>query len=134
MKRLVGLTAIIGGLLFAVVPRYILPACEYEGFARMHCSDTAQAELAIGSVLIATGILTLALKYSKTTAAGAAVTLVFSVIAFTLPEVFGYCHNSRMPCNYGMVPAIRFVAVVSGLVMIIVLLAMVRVHRKKGTA
>jgi len=56
MKKLVAITALISGLLLIVVPRYVLPACEYEGYARMHCSDTARAEYFSGMTLMAIGI------------------------------------------------------------------------------
>jgi hypothetical protein len=39
-----------------------------------------------------------------------------------------------MPCNYGMVPAIRFLSGAVGVMMIVVLVAMARGRRKKGTA
>ena len=63
MKRLAGTTMILAGLLLVLVPRYILPACEFEGFSRMHCSDTAQAELVTGVLLALAGIGTLVLKF-----------------------------------------------------------------------
>ena len=62
MKKLAGITMILAGLLLVIVPRYILPACEFEGFSRMHCSDTAQAELVTGILLALAGIGTLVLK------------------------------------------------------------------------
>ena len=48
--------------------------------------------------------------------AGACLSLALSVSAYAMPDTFGYCHSTKMPCNYGMVPAIRLISVVSGLV------------------
>ena len=56
MKNLVTITAFISGILLILLPRYILPACEFEGFPHMHCSDTARAEQVTGMLLIAIGI------------------------------------------------------------------------------
>lgn len=133
MKRLAGTTMLLSGLLLALVPRYILPACEFEGFSRMHCSDTAQAELVTGILLALAGIGTLVLKFPAS-AGNAILSLALSVAAFMLPDKFGYCHNSKMPCNYGMVPAVRLIAVLTALLMIIALIGMFRDYRRKGKA
>jgi hypothetical protein len=133
MRRLIGITAIAGGLLLILTPRYILPACEYEGFSRMHCSDTAQAEKSTGVILFATGIATLFIKKAGMTLTGGLSVLALSVVSFTLPDIFGYCMSSRMPCNYGMVPGLRFIAVMVGIIMIVSVAGITRNHRKKGT-
>jgi hypothetical protein len=39
-----------------------------------------------------------------------------------------------MPCNYGMVPALRFIAVVVGLIMAAAVVVAVRGSLKKGKA
>ncbi len=133
MKKLAGITMILAALLLVIVPRYILPACEFEGFSRMHCSDTAQAEFVAGVLLAVAGIATLVLK-SSASAASAVFGLVLSVTAYALPDKFGYCHSSKMPCNYGMVPAIRLIAVATALLMVVALIGMYREHRRKGKA
>ncbi len=134
MKKLIGLTALVGGLLLAVVPRYILPACEYEGFSRMHCSDTAQAELLSGAILMAVGFTTFFLRSAKTTIAAAGSGLLLFIVSYKLPDIFGYCRSSRMPCNYGMVPGIRFIAVAGSIIMVLSLAGAIRGNRKKGTS
>ena len=134
MKRLIGVSAVVSGLLLLIVPRFVLPPCEYEGFARMHCSDTAQAEMVTGALLLFIGALTLALKSPKIPRAGALTALALFTAAYFLPDKFGYCRSSRMPCNYGMVPGVRFIAVVSGIIMISALAADLRRSRKKGIA
>lgn len=133
MKKLIGITAVISGVLLIVVPRYILPACEYQGFPAMHCSDTARGEMVAGSLLLLVGVATLFMKQTKTIVAGGILALALSIVSFVLPDRLGYCHSTRMPCNYGMVPGIRFIAVVSGLIMITGLIGAVRGLRKKGT-
>ncbi len=137
MKKLIPLTAIASGILLRLVPRYILPACEYvPGHPPgMHCSDTARAEYVVGAILIVLGLVTAFLKAKP--AAGfiaSAASIVLYIVAFLLPDRLGYCHSSRMPCNYGMVPGIRFVAVVSAVIMSIALLRLVKSSRKKGNS
>ncbi len=131
MKKIIGITAIIIGILLMVVPRYVLPACEFEGFPRMHCSDTARAEFVCGSLSVAIGIATLFLRSIKLTMAGGLAALVLFLAALALPDKFGYCHSTRMPCNYGMVPGIRFIAAAGVIITTAALVAMVRSLRKK---
>ena len=134
MKKLIGLTSIVSGILLVIVPRYVLPACEYEGFPRMHCSDTAHAEQIVGALLLLAGILTLLVKSARMAFAGGGIALVLSAASYLLPDKIGFCHSSQMPCNYGMVPAIRFITVVTGLIMAVALIVSARGTRRKGTA
>lgn len=134
MKKTLAITSLVIGLLLFLVPRYVLPACEFEGFPAMHCSDTARAEFIVGMLLVALGIAAFFLKSLRAVAASAALGLVLSIMAFALPDIFGYCHSSRMPCNYGMVPGLRFIGLVSGLIMIAVLTGTIRSLTKKGSA
>ncbi len=135
MRSLAGVSAILAGLLLIIVPRYILPACEFEGFSRMHCSDTAQAERILGGLFILAGGLILAVRSTRLRAAGSAVfLLLLSAAAYVIPDRFGYCHNPKMPCNYGMVPALRLIGVVSGIVAAAVIVTLLLRERKKGTA
>ena len=134
MKNVISLTAFLSGLLLVLVPRYILPACEYEGYPAMHCSDTALAEYVVGAVLVAVGIGVFLLKSTAMSIFSAVASIILYVIAFLLPDKYGYCHSSRMPCNYGMVPGVRFVAIVSGIIMVVAIILLVKSIRKKGSA
>ncbi len=134
MRKLIGLTAIIGGVLLVLTPRYILPACEYEGFPRMHCSDTAHAEMILGGVFIAVGIAAMVLKSAASTIAAGIAGFVLSLVSFWFPDKFGYCMSSRMPCNYGMVPAVRFLAVTISVIMAVGVIVAAKRSLKKGTA
>lgn len=134
MRRSIGITGVITGILLIVVPRYILPACEYAGFSRMHCTDTSNAVLITGALIIIAGAVTLFLKQEKTVWVGAAAMLLLSLVSFMVPDKFGFCHSPKMPCNYGMVPAIRFIAVAGGLVMIAALGILFKNYQRKGTS
>jgi hypothetical protein len=134
MKKLVAITTLVCGILFFLIPRYILPACEYAGYPRMHCSDTAQAEQVIGAVLIVVSGMTFLVKSTAMPLVSAIVaTIVFS-IAFWLPDKFGYCLSPRMPCNYGMVPAVRLLSIIGILTMAGAVFMIARSSRKKGSS
>jgi hypothetical protein len=134
MKTLIAVTVLMSGILLILVPRFILPVCEYEGYPAMHCSDTARAEYIVGALLMAVGIGAFLLKSTTMSIVGAAVSIVLYVIAFKLPDIYGYCHSSRMPCNYGAVPGIRLVAGIGGIIMVVTIISLVRSTRKKGNA
>ena len=132
MKTLTAVTALLGGILLILVPRFILPVCEYEGYPAMHCSDTARAEYVVGALLLVSGIGAFLLKSTRTSIIVAAVSIILYIVAFLLPDRYGYCHSSRMPCNYGTVPGIRFIASIGGVIMVIAIISLVRGSRKKG--
>jgi hypothetical protein len=132
MKKLVALTALSTGVLLLLVPRYILPACEYEGFARMHCSDTARAEFIVGAMLMVVGGMTFFARAVKPLIITVFVTCILYGVSFRLPDIYGYCLSPRMPCNYGMVPAVRFIAVFGTLVMIVALFRLVKSFKRNA--
>jgi len=132
MKKLATITAVVSGVLLLLVPRYILPACEYEGYPHMHCSDTARAEYIVGVLLLAIGGATSFAKTLRTVVVGAVVSSLLYGAAFWLPDIVGYCQSSRMPCNYGMVPGVRFIAVAGAAIMIIAIVSLLKTSRKKG--
>ena len=132
MKRLIAVTALMSGILLILVPRFILPVCEYEGYPAMHCSDTARAEYVVGALLVVAGIGAFLLKSTITSVIGAAVSIILYIVAFLLPDRYGYCHSSRMPCNYGTVPGIRFIASIGCIIMVVAIISLVKGTRKKG--
>lgn len=134
MRRMVGIAALAGGALLVVIPRFVLPACEHQGFPRMHCSDTARGEMLAGALLIGIGVVALIVNGSKATIGPGLVALGLAAVAFILPEKLGYCHSPRMPCTYGMVPAVRFIASVTGLALSTGVLGSVLASRRKGPA
>jgi hypothetical protein len=134
MKMVVVITTLVCGILFFLVPRYVLPACEYAGYSRMHCSDTAQAEQVIGVVLIVVSGMTFFVKSTAMPLVSAILSTIVFGIAFWLPDKFGYCLSPRMPCHYGMVPAVRFLSVIGILTMTGVVFSIVRASKKKGSS
>jgi hypothetical protein len=134
MKKLVAFTALVSGTLFILIPRYILPACEYEGFPRMHCSDTAHAEQVVGAVLIVVSCMTFLVRSTTMPLISAILLAIVFAVSFWLPDKFGYCLSPRMPCHYGMVPAVRFLSVIGILTITGVVFRIARSSRKKGSS
>jgi hypothetical protein len=134
MRKLVVITTLVGGILFFLVPRYILPACEFVGFARMHCSDTAQAERVVGAILIVVSGVTSFVKSKRTPLVSAIFSILVFGLALWIPDKFGYCQSPRMPCHYGMVPAIRFLSIIGILIMIGAVLGTAKSYGKKGSS
>lgn len=134
MKRLAASTAVASGLLLVLVPRYVLTPCEYAGYPRMHCSDTARAELILGAALLAAGALLFVARRPWTVLAGAVVSCVLLGLAWYAPDLYGYCASPRMPCHYGMVPGVRFIAALAGAPLVAATLLLARSTRRKSEA
>ncbi len=131
MKKLVAATGIAAGLLLAIVPRWILPPCSHEGLPRFHCADTARAEIVVGLLLAASGVLALAWSRGRLVAANAAGSGALLVAAWFLPDVYGYCPSPRMPCHYGTVPAVRLVAALGAVALVVGGVALARARRMR---
>ncbi len=134
--KLIASTGIAAGLLLVVVPRYVLPACEYEGFPRMHCSDTALVERVLGGLLLAAGAIALASRRRRALAmACAAASGAILLSAWFTPDVTGYCPSAKMPCHYGMVPGVRFIVALAGIGLVtgVVLLARSRGRERESS-
>jgi len=134
MRRTAGIAALIGGLLLLLVPRFILPVCEFKGYQPMHCSDTARAELYAGLVLAAAGIAVLLLRRPGLALAALATAIVASVAALAFPEIYGYCKSPKMPCNYGTVPAIRLIALITAVTALIAAVSSIKQLLRKDKA
>ena len=130
MKKTVGVVSLISGLLLILIPRFILPVCEYAGYQPMHCSDTALAEYIVGALLIAAGAGAFVLRYAAAPLIAAVTAFLLSSAAYVAPDIYGYCRSAKMPCNYGTVPAVRFVAVVTAVIMIIATVHLIRKRTK----
>ncbi len=126
MRSFAASAAAGAGLLLVVVPRWVLPACEYAGHPRMHCSDTARAEMMLGAALVAAGVLVFTARKPWSALASSGLAIVLLVLAWAMPDVYGYCASPRMPCHYGMVPGVRFIATIAGLSLVAATLLLAR--------
>jgi ascorbate-specific PTS system EIIC-type component UlaA len=130
MKKAVGVVSLTSGALLLMIPRFILPVCEYAGYQPMHCSGTARAEYIVGAVLIVAGAGTFVLRHAAAPLIAAVTAFVLSAAAYAAPNIYGYCRSAKMPCNYGTVPAVRFVAVVTAAIIIIATVHLIRKRTK----
>jgi hypothetical protein len=111
INRIVGVMFFLMGLMVLLVPRFILPVCEYRGYNPMACSHTALAEMFMGIMVMAaaTGLFfsrsSEGLRWLSFTILASGVSVIW------IPEAIGYCHSGLMPCNYGTVPVLRMLGV-----------------------
>lgn len=119
MKRTAGIASLIGGLLLILVPRFILPVCEYQGYQPMHCSDTAHTELYAGILLAGAGVAVMLFRRPGLVLGALLAAIAVSAAALAFPEFYGYCKSPKMPCNYGTIPAIRLIAVMTAVTALI---------------
>ena len=106
-----GLILFLVGLMVVLVPRFILPVCEYQGYDPMTCSHTAIAEMFLGAMVMAAAVGLFFSKSGESLRWLSFTALVAGVSVLWMPEAIGYCHSSRMPCNYGTVPVLRLLGV-----------------------
>lgn len=105
-----GVILFLMGLLVVLMPRYILPVCEYQGYKEMACSHTGKLEMFIGLVVMVASAGMFFSKTPETLRWQAFTILAAGLSVIVIPEVIGYCHNSSMPCNYGTIPVLRLIA------------------------
>jgi hypothetical protein len=100
----------------------------------MHCSDTAQAERVAGAMLIVVSCMTFFVKLKKLPLVSAILSIFVFGFAYWIPDKFGYCQSPRMPCHYGMVPAVRFLSILGILIMIGAIFIIAKSYGKKGSS
>jgi len=105
--RITGAVLFLTGLMVLLTPRFILPVCEYQGHPRMACSYTGLSEMFIGAMIISVSVGTFFSKTNESLRWLMLVALTGGLSTMLIPVVLGYCQSSRMPCNYGTIPALR---------------------------
>lgn len=128
--KILGAILFLSGALVLFIPRFILPVCEFQGFAPMTCSHTGTAEMFMGGVM---ATASLGIFFSKATEAArwpALSALAAGLSVLLIPDAIGYCHSTRMPCNYGTVPALRLVGGVITLASLSAFLLSLKKERK----
>jgi len=108
-----GIPFFVIGLLLVLVPRYILPVCEYQGYNPMSCSHTAIAEMFVGFMVMVTSAGMSFSRGSESLRWLSLPILAAGVSVLWIPEAIGYCHSSQMPCNYATVPVLRLLGVLT---------------------
>lgn len=98
---------ILLGFIVLLTPGYILPVCEYHGFKEMSCSITGNIEMITGLILMIISLIPIAYKKSLVGIITGGISFILGAMILTIPDITGYCHSERMPCNYGTVPFLR---------------------------
>jgi hypothetical protein len=111
MNRKFGVILFLMGIMVILVPRFILPVCEYQGYSPMACSRTAVAEMLSGAIVVAAAVGLFFLKSAESLRWLSLAALMTGASVILIPEAVGYCHSSRMPCNYGTIPVLRLLGV-----------------------
>ena len=111
INRIFGAALFPLGLMVVLVPRFILPVCEYQGYNPMNCSHTGITEMFIGLMVMTVSTGLLFSKGSEGLRWLSFAALIAGVSVISVPEAIGYCHSSRMPCNYATVPVLRLLGV-----------------------
>lgn len=118
-NRAIGGVLFFIGLLIILIPRYILPTCEYHGFKVMACSYTGTAEMFAGFIIVVVSAGIFLSRSNEALRWQALTSLAVGITVLMLPEAIGYCHSSEMPCHYGTVPALRLLGALTVLVSLI---------------
>ena len=106
-----GVILFLMGLVVVLVPRYILPVCGYQGYSPMACTHTAIAEMFMGFIVMAASAGMAFSKGNEALRWLSLTVLAAGISVIGMPEAIGYCHSSRMPCNYGTIPVLRLLGV-----------------------
>jgi len=106
-NRKFGVILFLMGFMVFLVPRFILPVCEYQGYSPMACSRTAVAEMLSGAIVVAAAVGLFFSKSGESLRWLSLAALMAGASVIWIPEAVGYCHSSRMPCNYGTIPVLR---------------------------
>lgn len=141
-RVIISLVFVVLGLLVILVPTYLLPVCApmevispvvnvqtpaHVAVKYMKCHWTGQAEMGIGAVIMALGLLML-LSRSACVRLGLSLSVIcVAMLAAAIPTVLiGVCPGEMMPCHMGTLPALLLL---SGLLVVIALINVLYLNR-----
>lgn len=141
-RVIISLVFVVLGLLVILVPTYLLPVCApmevispvvnvqapaHVTVKYMKCHWTGQAEMGIGAVIMALGLLML-LSRSACVRLGLSLSVIcVAMLAAAIPTVLiGVCPGEMMPCHMGTLPALLLL---SGLLVVIALINVLYLNR-----
>lgn len=108
-KLITALLFILSGLLVILIPTVILPICQSE--MKMACYFTKQAEIGVGAVILALGVLTL-FSSKKTRLGISYAQLLNGILVLALPlKLTGLCKMSDMACRAKTLPGLIVIGV-----------------------
>jgi len=110
-KFLSGIVFIAAGFLLATGPYLLFPVCK-GGMMVMRCHNTAKAELILGILIIAAGVLTLITKRNKVRLWLNTATGLLAVLAILFPNaITGVCSKVHMSCRSLTLPTITTISI-----------------------
>lgn len=141
-RVIISLVFVVLGLLVILVPTYLLPVCApmevispvvnvqapaHVTVKYMKCHWTGQAEMGIGAVIMALGLLML-LSRSACVRLGLSLSVIcVAMLAAAIPTVLiGVCPGEMMPCHMGTLPSLLLL---SGLLVVIALINVLYLNR-----
>jgi len=119
-KPTAGIFAIALGVLAALIPIVIFPACSDKielingKTLFMKCHWSAMAELLVGILMLFDGILMIGFKKRETRIALSIMLFLFGLSVLLIPTVvIGMCETATMACRVGTEPALIVVGVIT---------------------
>lgn len=105
-NQVAALIYILLGLFLAISPQKLFPVCEKMEKV-MKCHWSAQAEIGIGLIIVALGILLIVFKTKETQIALSLAGFVSGITAILIPTILiGGCKKPEMLCRTHAFPAI----------------------------
>jgi hypothetical protein len=110
-----GLAVTALGILISIGPRYFFKVCQpMMGMPFMTCHWTARAELGVGIVIAALGLLSLAFGSAKTRLGLACAVFLSGALALAFPHVLiGGCAMETMACRTIAFPVLTVLSVLA---------------------
>ena len=117
------------GILTAVGPHVIFPVCEAMGGNYMKCHWTAQAEIGVGAVMTALGVLLFLSSHEEVQRGIQIALLPLSILVLLIPDVLiGMCGSNHMRCRSLTLPALN---VIGGIAILIGLIHLIYLWKRK---
>lgn len=136
-RLLTGISTLLLGLLFIMVPHYLLPVCGNplacgNMTVPMKCFWSASAEAGLGAVVGLSGLLICFCASAAVRLGISLVNILLALLAIALPGLLiGMCANEAMPCRMGTLPVIYILAALL-LLLSIINIVYLRGLSKKG--
>lgn len=110
-KVLSGIVYLVFGVLLAFGPYSIFPVCKSSMMA-MRCQDTAKAELVLGILTIAVGVLMLLINHRKFRIGLNIAAIPIGILAFLFPNsITGVCSKVHMTCRALTLPVLSLTGI-----------------------
>ena len=109
---------ILSGVLLVLIPTVLFPVCSTEKM-KMACYFTKKAEIGLGIVIAALGVLYFFFKNEGVRLGISLSQILLTVLVLAYPlKLIGICKNSEMACRVKTLPALIVASVLLGVVSI----------------